>query len=150
MAEEEKIPEYDDLVTEEEELLGEVDAGEYGGAPTATEEIEGGGNQSDIKAILTQLRPKYKDPRLQELSESITVSRIYDDNFRAKHALLVLDYIEENQDNSDIDVVFIMSAIQDIESRAYRGMERIELLELGGIAREEEMEQIAKQLGMAS
>lgn len=142
---------YDKMATEDIERyeveVGGDSGGSYGGG-SLSESIDSGGNKSDIQAILSHLRPKYDDERLQEYAKSVTVSRVYDEAFNDKHYLLVMSYIEEHQDDPDIDITMAMSGVQDMLTRAHRGMERIELLELAGIAREEEMNELAKQLGV--
>lgn len=142
---------YDKMATEDIERyeveVGGDSGGSYGGG-SLSESIDSGGSKSDIQAILSQLRPRYTDKRIQEFADSVTVSRVFPDSFNDKHYLLTMSYIEENQDDTDIDIAMAISGFQDLLTRAYNGRERQELLELGGLAHDEQMAEIERQLGV--
>lgn len=141
---------YGDIVTEEPER--EVDLGEIDEPKTLTEAEEETEHKTDLQAAMRALLPKFKNKRMNELLQSAMVSRIFPDNFLDKNYLLVMSLIEESEidDNADIDVVGIISAIQDGLSIGYKGQGRIDILEIAGVAHEEEIEKLAKELGMGA
>jgi hypothetical protein len=141
-----------------EELLGEptvleepeqeLELEEAEGAQTLSEAEEEAPHDSDLKAVLRYLHPKYKDKRLNELLQSAMASRIFPDNFLDKNYLLVMSLIEEKEGEDDIDVVGIISMVQDGTSIGYEGRGRVEDLEVAGVAHEQEMERLSKELGL--
>ncbi len=141
---------YGDIVTEEPER--EVDLGEIDEPKTLTEAEEETEHKTDLQAAMRALLPKFKNKRMNELLQSAMVSRIFPDNFLDKNYLLVMSLIEESEidDNADIDVVGIISATQDGLSIGYKGQGRIDILEIAGVAHEEEIEKLAKELGMGA
>lgn len=135
------------IVTEEPEQ--EIEFEDYGGGDkTLTEAEEETPHQSDLQAVLKYLHPRYKDKRLNELLQSAMSSRIFPDNFLDKNYLLVMSLIEEREGDDDIDIVGIISMVQDATSIGYEGRGRIEDLEVAGVAHEEEMEKLTKELGL--
>lgn len=139
---------YEDLVTEEPER--EVDLEEYEPPKTLAEAEEETEHKTDLQAAMKALLPTYKDKRLNELLKSAQVSRIFPDNFLDKNYLLVMSLIEESEVNedADVDIIGIISTVQDGLSIGYEGKSRIEILEIAGVAHEEEMEKLAKELGV--
>jgi hypothetical protein len=141
-----------------EELLGEpavleepeqeLELEEAEGDQTLSEAEEEAPHDSDLKAVLRYLHPKYKDKRLNELLQSAMASRIFPDNFLDKNYLLVMSLIEEKEGDNDIDVVGIISMVQDGTSIGYEGRGRVEDLEVAGVAHEEELERLSKDLGL--
>ncbi len=139
---------YDDLVVEEPEQDIELEDIE-GGGKTLLEAEEESPHDSDIKAIHRSLHPKYKDKKLNELAQSAMSSRVFPDNFWAKHRLIVTSLVEEYaEDGKDFDLVAIVSEVQDALSIGFEGRGRVEDLELAGVAHEEEMEKLSKELGL--
>ncbi len=133
------------VVLEEPEQEMELDEG---GMQTLAEAEEEAPHQTDLQAVLKYLHPKYKDKRLNELLQSAMSSRIFPDNFLDKNYLLVMILIEEKEGEEDIDIVGIISMVQDATSIGYEGRGRVEDLEVAGVAHEEELEQISKELGL--
>jgi hypothetical protein len=133
------------IVTEEPEQEVELD----GVTPqTLGEAEEETPHQTDLQAVLKYLHPKYKDKRVNELLQSAMSSRIFPDNFLDKNYLLVMSLMEEHEGDLDIDVVGIISMVQDATSIGYEGRGRVEDLEVAGVAHEQEMEQLSKELGL--
>jgi hypothetical protein len=143
----------------EEELLGEpsileepeqeLELGEAGSVQTLAEAEEEAPHQTDLQAVLKYLHPKYKDVRLNELLQSAMSSRVFPDNFWAKHRLIVTSLVEEYaEDGKDVDLIGIISMSQDALSIGFEGRGRVEDLEVAGVAHEEELERLSKELGM--
>jgi len=137
---------YEPIATEEPEL--EFDDVELSAERTLAEAEEETPHQSDLQAVLKYLHPKYKDRRLNELLQSAMSSRIFPDNFLDKNYLLVMSLIEEHEGDDDIDIVSIISMVQDATSIGYEGRGRVEDLEVAGVAHEQEMENLSKELGL--
>ena len=103
----------------------------------------------DMEDVIKEyLHPKYKNKRLNELLQSAMASRIFPDNFLDKNYLIVMSLIEEQEGDDDIDVVGIISMVQDGTSIGYEGRGRVEDLEVAGVAHEQEMEKLSKELGL--
>ncbi len=137
----------DPLVIEEEEQ--ELEFGDIGSAVTLSEAEEETPHQTDLQSVLKSLHPQYKDKRLNELAQSAAASRVFPDNFWAKHRLLVTSLVEEYaEEGKDVDIVGIVSMFQDALSIGFEGRGRVEDLQVAGVAHEEEMERISKELGL--
>lgn len=131
-----------------EEPEQELEFGEAGGLQTLAEAEEETPHETDLQAVLKYLHPRYKDKRLNELLQSAMSSRIFPDNFLDKNYLLVMSLIEEHEGDDDIDIVGIISMVQDATSIGYEGRGRVEDLEVAGVAHEEELERMSKELGL--
>ena len=146
---EDVIPEepvtYLDLKTEEPER--EVDLDDYEAPKSLGEESEETEQLSDLQAALRQLHPQYKDKRMNEILQSAMVSRIPPDNILDKNNLICMSLIEDQADNPDLDIMGIISMVQDATSIGLEGRDRVEILEVAGVAHEQEMEKITKELG---
>ncbi len=106
-------------------------------------------HQSDLQSVLKYLHPRYRDKRLNELLQSAMASRVFPDNFWAKHRLLVTTLVEEYaEEGKDVDILGIISETQDALSIGFEGRGRIEDLEVAGVAHEEEMEKLSRDLGL--
>lgn len=139
------VPSYEDIVTEEP--LREVDLVDY--VPkTLSEHEEETVQKTDIQAILRELVPKLPNKRMRDLLQPALVSRVFPDNYMDKHFLLSAALIEECDPEGDVDVVGIISVVQDILSKAYEGRHIADLLELAGAAQEKELEKLSKDLGL--
>lgn len=135
-------------VTEEAEL--EIDLDEFEDRKTLTEAEEETPHQTDLQAVLKYLHPKYKDKRLNELLQSAMASRVFPDNLVDKNHLLSVSLIEEYAEaGGDVPVVDIISMVQDAISIGFEGRARVEDLEVAGVAHEEEMEKLSKELGLS-
>lgn len=140
------ISSYEELVSEEPERdLGLDESGLPKSLSEAEEETE---QKTDLQAAMKALMPRYKDKRINELMQSAQVSRIFPDNYIDKHFLITASLIEEYEPTDDIDVVLIISQVQDALSIGYEGRGRIDILEIAGVAHEEEMEKLSKELGL--
>ncbi len=138
------ILEYENLVNEELER----DIGDDGDIKTLTEAEEETEQKTDLQSAMTALLPRYKNKRINELLQSAMVSRIFPDNYIDKHFLITASLIEEYDPTDDIDVVLIISQVQDGLSIGYEGRGRIDILEIAGVAHEEEMDKLTKELGL--
>ncbi len=145
---EESIENSIDVPVVMEEPEQEIDLEGYGGSGSLSEAEEETAHQTDLQAVLKYLHPKYKDPRLNELLQSAMSSRIFPDNFLDKNYLLVMSIIEESEGENDIDILGIISMVQDATSIGYEGRGRVEDLEVAGVAHEQEMEKLSKELGL--
>lgn len=135
------------VVTEEPEQALALE--DYEGTKTLAEAEEEAPHITDLQAVLKYLHPKYKDKRLNELLQSAMSSRVFPDNFWAKHRLLVTALVEEYAgDGEDVDVLGIISMSQDALSIGFEGRGRVEDLEVAGVAHEQEMEKLSKDLGL--
>lgn len=135
------------ILEEPEQELGEIVGME--GVQTLSEAEEETPHQTDLQAVLKYLHPQYKDKRFNELAQSAASSRIFPDNFWAKHRLLVTALVEEYaEEGKDVDIVGIVSMMQDALAIGYEGRGRVEDLEVAGVAHEAEMEQLSKDLGL--
>jgi hypothetical protein len=112
-----------------------------------SEEEEDTERKTDLQAAMKALLPRYSDPRLNELLQPAMVSRIFPDNYLDKNFLLVMSVIEEREGEDDIDVVGIISKVQDGTSIGYEGRGRVDILEIAGVAHEEELQKLSKELG---
>ena len=135
-------------ITEEPEREIPYDTPDAG--TTLSEEEEGAQHLSDLQAVLRSLHIRYKDEKLNEYAQSVASSRVFPDNFWAKHRLIVTALVEEyaEDDKKDLDIVSIVSSVQDALSIGFEGRGRIEDLEVAGIAHEEELEKLSKDLGI--
>ena len=127
----------------EREIGGDFEAGK-----SLAEAEEDTQQKTDLQSAMKYLLPKYKSQRMNELLQSAMVSRIFPDNLLDKNYLLVMAMIEECADDDDIDIVGIISTVQDALSIGYEGRGRIDILEIAGVAHEEEMEKLSKELGL--
>ncbi len=138
---------YEDLVVEEPER--EVDLEDYEAPKSYTETEEDAPQLSDLKAVLRAISPKSKFERVNDLAQPAMVSRIFPDNLLDKNKLIVLSLLEEyEEEDSEVPVIDIISNVQDILSIGYEGRGIVERLEIAGVAHEEEMEKLAKDLGL--
>jgi hypothetical protein len=137
---------YEDLVEEEPER--EIDFGDVEAPKSLTEAEEETVHRTDIQAILRQLIPKLPNKRMNDLLQPALVSRVFPDNYTDKHFLLSAALIEEQSPDEDVDVVGIISIVQDILSKAYEGRHIADLLELAGAAQEEEMDKLTRDMGL--
>lgn len=141
-----KTPTYTDLVTEEPERPTDIDG--FKSPKPLTEEEEDSVSRSDLKEAMHRLLPRFVNKRIDELLQPAMVSRIFPDNYIDKHFLITASLIEEHDPTDDVDVLGIISKVQDGLSIGYEGRGRIDILEIAGVAHEEEMEKISKELGL--
>ncbi|KKN79350.1 hypothetical protein LCGC14_0341320 [marine sediment metagenome] len=140
------ISTYEQLVTQEGERGDGIE--ESGAPPSLSEAEDEKEDKSDLQTAMRVLLPTYKNPRINELLKSAMVGRIFPDNFIDKHFLITASLIEEIDPEDDVDVVGIISQVQDGLSIGYEGKGRIDILEIAGVAHEEEMEKLSKELGL--
>jgi hypothetical protein len=106
-------------------------------------------HQSDLQSVLKSLSPKFKNERMNELLQPVMVSRIFPDNYLDLNYLLVMSMIEELGEDSDVDIVGIITGVQVGTSIGYEGRGIADRLEIAGVAQEQEMEKLSKELGLA-
>lgn len=140
------VPSYESMVIEEPER--KIDLGKFQPAKTISEEEEEQGTLSDFKAALRSITPKFKNPRLNELLQPAMMSRVFPDNYTDKHFLLSAALIEEHEPTEDIDVVGIISQVQDALSIGYEGRHIVDVSELFGVTRDQDMDKLVKDLGL--
>ena len=143
---EEIPPVYEDLVIEEPEV--EVALEEIPINRTVSETEEETPQSTDLQAAMRALLPKFANKRMNELLQPTLVSRIFPDNFIDLNFLLSMTLIEEHEPDADVDVVGIISTVQAGTSIGYEGRGRVDVLEIAGVAHEEEMEELTKKLGL--
>lgn len=136
---------YEDLVTEEPEQ--EIDIDEYDVPKTVSETEEESPQSSDIKVILKSLTPKSKFPRVNDITQPAMVSRIFPDNFLDKMKISTFALIEEYNEGEDVPVVDIIMGVQDGLSIGFEGKGIVDRMELAGVARDEAIEKLAKDMG---
>ncbi len=142
-----KLPQYEEIATEVPER--EVDLEEYEGPKTLSEQEEETQQSTDLKAAMRYLIPQYKTPRLNELLQPVMVSRVFPDNYLDLNYLLVMTEIESLEtEGGDVDFAGVVTAVQAATSIGYEGRCRIDILEVAGVAHEEEMEKLSKELGI--
>jgi len=126
----------------------EVDFDEIEMPKSLSESEEDTEHHTDLQTITMALKPRYKNKRLNDLLQPVMVSRIFPDNYLDKNYLLVMSLLEEEEGKDDIDFVGIVSNVQDATSIGYEGRFRVELIEVAGVAHEEEMQKLSKELGL--
>ena len=151
LGEQEKTPAeepvtYKELLTEEPER--EVDLAGYEAPKSLGEESEETEQLSDLQAALKRLHPQYTDKKLNEILQSAMVARIPPDHILDKNFLICMAYIEEHADDPNLDIMAIISGVSDATSIGLEGRDRVEILEVAGVAHEQEMEKITKELGL--
>lgn len=135
------------VITEEPEH--ELDLSEYRGGGTLAEAEAETPHQTDLQAVLKTLTPKFMMKRMNDLLGPVMVSRIFPDNYLDLNYLLVMSMIEEQEGQDDIDVAAIITGVQVGTSIGYEGRGIADRLEIAGVAHEEEMEKLSKELGLA-
>lgn len=141
-----ETPEYDDMVTEEDELPVKLE--EHVMPRTVSEAEQETTTTSDIQAILRSLTPESKNTELNELCKSAMVSRIPPDVLMDKHFLISASLIEEQCYEEGFNPVQIISQAQDFLMIGLEGQGIIDRLEMAGVAHEAEMEKLSKELGI--
>lgn len=137
---------YEDMVQEEPER--EIDPNVLNVPRSVSEEEEEVSGKTDIQAIVAALTPRFKNKRINELCQSAMVSRIFPDNYTDKHFLITASLIEEMSPDEDVDVVGIISQVQDALSIGFEGRGIADRLEIAGVAHEAELEKLSKDLGL--
>ena len=143
---EQPITNYEDLVSEEAER--DVGLDEIGMPRTLAEAEEGTEQKTDLQVAMRALLPKFRDRKRNDLLQSAMVSRIFPDNFIDRHFVTVACLIEELEAEEDIPFIEILTEVQDALLIGYEGRGRIDILEIAGVAHEEELEKLSKDLGL--
>lgn len=134
------------VVTETPER--EIELEDLGDSVSLAEAEEETSHQSDLQAVLKYLHPKFKDKRMNDVLQPIMASRVFPDNHLDLNYLLTMYMIEEHEGSPDIDFLGIVTGNQAGTSIGYEGRGRIEDLEVAGVAHEQEMEKLSKELGL--
>jgi patatin-like phospholipase/acyl hydrolase len=123
---------------------------DLGGTRSLSEAEEETQHLSDLQSVLKSLSPRFKNDRMNDITAPIMVSRIFPDNYLDLNYLMVMSLIEEMAEESDdVDVVGIITGVQAVTSIGYEGRGIADRLEIAGVAHEEEMEKLSKELGLA-
>jgi hypothetical protein len=143
----EKIPSYEDLVTEEPER--EVNLEDYKPpSQTLSEEEEETTKLTDKQSILRALTPKFRNKAINDFGQSAMVSRIFPDNYQDKQFITIASIMEQQCENEDFDPILIVCQVQDVLSIGYEGRGIADRLELAGAMDDAEMERLSKDLGL--
>ena len=141
-------PKFEELVTTLPERSVDDDGGN-GFMPTASEADEETTGKTDLQSILKALTPRYKDTQLNEMLQPVMVARVFPDNMLDSCKMTALSRLfDQNPEDPDIDVWGIILATHNAHSIGYEGRGIIDRLEIAGVAHDEEMENISKQLGL--
>lgn len=147
---EETVPEqtrYEDLATEVPER--EVDLGDYEVPKTLSEQEEETEQKTDLQVAMKLLNPAWPSKRLNDIRRPIQVSRVFPDNYLDLNYLLnVTEFEEYEEDAENLDFAAIVTGNQVATAIGYEGRGRIDVLECAGVAHEEEMEKLSKELGI--
>ena len=131
-----------------EEAEQETDFGDYEVGKSLSEVEEETPHQTDLQSAMKAIIPRFKDKRMDSLLQPVMVSRVFPDNYLDLNYLLVMSQIEEHEGEPDIDIVAIITGAQVATSKAYEGKHIIDILEIAGVAHEEELEKLSKDLGI--
>jgi len=140
-----KLPEYEDMAKEEPERPVDLTV-----LPKSiSEEEEDTPQRTDLQAVLRTLTPHYKDKVPDEKLQPVMVSRIFPDNMLDSCKLTVLSRIWAlDPINADIDLFGIILATHGAHSIGFEGRGIVDRLEIAGVAHEQEMEKLSKELGL--
>jgi hypothetical protein len=127
----------------------EVGIDDLGGMKSLTDAEDETPHQSDLQSVLKSLSPKFKNNRMNELLQPVMVSRIFPDNYLDLNYLLVMSMIEELEEDSDVDIVGIITGVQVGTSIGYEGRGIADRLEIAGVEQEQELEKMTKELGLS-
>jgi len=127
----------------------EVGIDDLGGMKSLADAEDETPHQSDLQSVLKSLSPKFKNNRMNELLQPVMVSRIFPDNYLDLNYLLVMSMIEELEEDSDVDIVGIITGVQVGTSIGYEGRGIADRLEIAGVAQEQELEKMTKELGLS-
>lgn len=142
----EEPPKYEDLVAEEPERQVTVESLEVPRGEAGEDGEDDVVKRTDLQAAMQAITPKFKDKRMDSLLQPVMVSRVFPDNYLDLNYLLVMSMIEEHEGEDDIDIVGIITGSQVATSKAYEGKHIIDILEIAGVAHEEEMERLSKEI----
>lgn len=106
-------------------------------------------NESDLKATLRRLFPKFENEEINQIASAAMVARIQPDVFMPLLRLTVVSIIENHAEDEDVNINVTVNTIYAIMSIGLEGKGRIDALELAGSAKDaEELDRIAKGLGV--
>ena len=137
---------YDNLVTEEPKR--EIDFDEFLVPKTIGEAEEEGVHKTDLQAAMTAITPRFATKRQNDILQPVMSSRIFPDNFLDVNYFINI-YLLEEQEGDDAKYVDVLGTIintQVATTIAYEGRHIIDVLEIAGVAHEEEMEKITRAL----
>jgi hypothetical protein len=136
---------YEELVTEQPERP--IDLAEM---PKSLSEMEEDTpNKTDLQAVLKTLTPVYKDAKLNDILQAYMVSRVFPDNMLDACKLTVLRRLQQcDSADPDVDVLGIILSVHSAFSIGYEGRGIVDRLEIAGVAHEQEMEKLSKELGL--
>jgi hypothetical protein len=127
----------------------EREIAEYPAPKSISEEEEETPQRTDLQAVLRTLTPHYPDKILNEKLQPVMVSRIFPDNMLDSCKLTVLSRVwEHDPTKDDIDMFGIILATHGAHSIGYEGRGIVDRLEIAGVAHEQDMEKLSKELGL--
>jgi hypothetical protein len=144
----EKPPTYEELVQEEPERKINIENIEVSKGSVGEDEEDDLVSASDFKAALGAITPKFASKRMNDILQPIMMSRVFPDNYLDLNYVLTTMMIEELEGQNDIDFLQILTGNQVATSKAYEGKHIIDIAELYGAARDEEMDKLGKELGL--
>ena len=137
---------FEDLIVEE--APRDINPDDYENPLTLTEEAEGGKQISDFRAAVQAIKPKFMTKRQNDILQPIMMGRTFPDNFLDLNCFLTLMMVEELEDKKDIDFLSILTGNQVATTISYEGRHIIDIEELFGVTRDEEMDKLSKELGL--
>jgi len=138
---------YEELV--HEEPMRDIDVSELEMARSISEAEEETPQTTDLKAVLKTLTPIFKDKELNEILQAVMVSRVFPDNMLDACKLTVLRRLQQcDTADPDIEVIGTILAVHAAFSIGYEGRGIVDRLEIAGVAHEQEMEKLSKELGL--
>ena len=137
---------YGDLVTVEDER--EINLEDYEPPKTLSEEEEETQQITDFRAAVKAIKPKFMTKRQNDLLQPIMMGRTFPDNYLDLNYFLTMSMVEEQENEKDIDFISIVTGNQVATSISYEGRHIIDIEELFGVSRDQEMDELSKKLGM--
>ena len=96
--------------------------------------------RTDLQAGIKTITPKFSNKRLNEILQPIMLSDIPSEQYMDYVNMLSVMFMEESYDNSGVDFMSILTAVNVAVSLGHQKKHVIDVLEMFGAAREDEME----------
>ena len=105
-------------------------------------------DQSDLKATLQRLFPRFADDAVDRVAQAIMVARVHPESYLDQIYLTVLSILRRYDPRQRVDVMGTINMVTSAFSIGLDGKGRIDAIEIHGSAKEEsELEKIASQFG---
>ncbi len=140
-------PEYDNLVIEEPEHVVSLEKFEV--QPSESDDGEDDTvSKTDLQAAMKAITPRFKDKRMDAILQPIMVSRIFPDEYIPLRNWVIACLMLENAHKKGLDILAITTGVQVAISKAWDGKHIIDILEIAGVAHDEELDKLSKDLGL--